>query len=210
MHAHVTKPFLIYSHKSVLQILLHVLCFMPHLYLEWPNHLCPILCMQVSSFKDTTFFTELHDPWWALQNFIPILLLLARVFHSWRCNLRRILWIPFLYFTSRLKIYATNLLIIQQGYHKKCLLMFWKHFWCCFCFFFSSRRRHTRWSGDWSSDVCSSDLFVEEAMVVGDGPSQRLAKNQRLTAGMPQRVGKTKIGRASCREECRSRWSPYH
>src|SRR6266487_5629061 len=29
------------------------------------------------------------------------------------------------------------------------------------CFFFSSRRRHTRWTGDWSSDVCSSDL--EEA-----------------------------------------------
>src|SRR5690348_8248336 len=34
----------------------------------------------------------------------------------------------------------------------------------CFCrlffvfFFFSSRRRHTRWTGDWSSDVCSSDL----------------------------------------------------
>src|SRR5256885_11072029 len=27
----------------------------------------------------------------------------------------------------------------------------------CF-FFFSSRRRHTRLQGDWSSDVCSSDL----------------------------------------------------
>src|SRR2546429_4815034 len=26
-------------------------------------------------------------------------------------------------------------------------------------FFFSSRRRHTRCSRDWSSDVCSSDLF---------------------------------------------------
>src|SRR5690348_13208222 len=25
-------------------------------------------------------------------------------------------------------------------------------------FFFSSRRRHTSWTGDWSSDVCSSDL----------------------------------------------------
>ena len=29
-------------------------------------------------------------------------------------------------------------------------------------FFFSSRRRHTRWSGDWSSDVCSSDLYQAE------------------------------------------------
>src|SRR5256885_5688612 len=31
--------------------------------------------------------------------------------------------------------------------------MLWKIF-----FFFSSRRRHTRLQGDWSSDVCSSDL----------------------------------------------------
>src|SRR5687768_2717802 len=29
---------------------------------------------------------------------------------------------------------------------------------CFFLFFFSSRRRHTRCSRDWSSDVCSSDL----------------------------------------------------
>src|SRR6266581_5115238 len=28
-------------------------------------------------------------------------------------------------------------------------------------FFFSSRRLHTRWTGDWSSDVCSSDLTAE-------------------------------------------------
>src|SRR5439155_15739812 len=27
-------------------------------------------------------------------------------------------------------------------------------------FFFSSRRRHTRWPRDWSSDVCSSDLLA--------------------------------------------------
>src|SRR5699024_11738649 len=31
----------------------------------------------------------------------------------------------------------------------------------CYClFFFSSRRRHTRSKRDWSSDVCSSDLFL--------------------------------------------------
>src|SRR5690606_3807757 len=29
----------------------------------------------------------------------------------------------------------------------------------CVLFFFSSRRRHTRFSRDWSSDVCSSDLL---------------------------------------------------
>src|SRR6266581_2545256 len=30
-----------------------------------------------------------------------------------------------------------------------------------FYFFFSSRRRHTRWTGDWSSDVCSSDPLAK-------------------------------------------------
>src|SRR5256885_16549538 len=33
----------------------------------------------------------------------------------------------------------------------------------CFFFFFSSRRRHTRLQGDWSSDVCSSDLRPGES-----------------------------------------------
>src|SRR2546430_6119058 len=35
---------------------------------------------------------------------------------------------------------------------------------CLFGFFFSSRRRHTRFDCDWSSDVCSSDLRTLEAM----------------------------------------------
>src|SRR5436189_1199072 len=34
-------------------------------------------------------------------------------------------------------------------------------------FFFSSRRRHTRYIGDWSSDVCSSDLAREFTRAVG-------------------------------------------
>src|SRR5688500_15814434 len=33
-----------------------------------------------------------------------------------------------------------------------------------FIFFFSSRRRHTILQGDWSSDVCSSDLFAERGV----------------------------------------------
>src|SRR6185295_19949644 len=39
------------------------------------------------------------------------------------------------------------------------LFLFETRFWLsCFLFFFSSRRRHTRYWRDWSSDVCSSDL----------------------------------------------------
>src|SRR5882762_10980080 len=34
-----------------------------------------------------------------------------------------------------------------------------------FFFFFSSRRRHTRFKCDWSSDVCSSDLFSHHQCV---------------------------------------------
>src|SRR2546422_10687447 len=34
-------------------------------------------------------------------------------------------------------------------------------------FFFSSRRRHTRCSRDWSSDVCSSDLSFPVAVICG-------------------------------------------
>src|SRR2546430_639713 len=33
----------------------------------------------------------------------------------------------------------------------------------CMFFFFSSRRRHTRFDCDWSSDVCSSDLAIRLA-----------------------------------------------
>src|SRR5207248_7367844 len=35
-------------------------------------------------------------------------------------------------------------------------------------FFFSSRRRHTRSYGDWSSDVCSSDLTPPRTVVRGE------------------------------------------
>src|SRR5256885_13282315 len=52
--------------------------------------------------------------------------------------------------------------------------------YCVSFFFFSSRRRHTRLQGDWSSDVCSSDLEVEIAPAVHlpsphDGPAADLA-----------------------------------
>src|SRR5699024_11572567 len=40
-----------------------------------------------------------------------------------------------------------------------------REFYTGVCFFFSSRRRHTRSKRDWSSDVCSSDLGGMEAII---------------------------------------------
>src|SRR5690625_2177002 len=42
---------------------------------------------------------------------------------------------------------------------------------CPSVFFFSSRRRHTRWPRDWSSDVCSSDLIGKRNPVVRTMPN---------------------------------------
>src|SRR5256885_6474806 len=39
-------------------------------------------------------------------------------------------------------------------------------------FFFSSRRRHTRLQGDWSSDVCSSDLSMDVSLLTAMGLSR--------------------------------------
>src|SRR5690625_4876315 len=47
----------------------------------------------------------------------------------------------------------------------------WTLYYLFACFFFSSRRRHTRWPRDWSSDVCSSDLSVGDAFSLRDGKS---------------------------------------
>src|SRR5256886_12252728 len=43
-------------------------------------------------------------------------------------------------------------------------------------FFFSSRRRHTRFDCDWSSDVCSSDLAPTSIVVHASVPARNLAE----------------------------------
>src|SRR5690606_39894305 len=45
-------------------------------------------------------------------------------------------------------------------------------------FFFSSRRRHTRFSRDWSSDVCSSDLSSQPPATPGRNWRQVVCKRQ--------------------------------
>src|SRR2546429_2969461 len=97
------------------------------------------------------------------------------------------------------------------------IFCFWVGAYCSVFFFFSSRRRHTRCSRDWSSDVCSSDLpaavrlrRLEEEF--GDSlvlehrafplrpapdPTASFKGTYREQAWL--RCGE-KIGRASCRE----------
>src|SRR5260370_18336907 len=96
-----------------------------------------------------------------------------------------------------------------------------------FFFFFSSRRRHTRFKCDWSSDVCSSDLWFSENLVrhtrhrgevkreVVTEPGKR-CNHGRMSHKMCCSAGRSS-GLCSMRseerrvgKECRSRWSPYH
>src|SRR5256885_12518315 len=95
-------------------------------------------------------------------------------------------------------------------------------------FFFSSRRRHTRLQGDWSSDVCSSDLLIKSLTRV-----MNRARQESITTEIMEIVGGAEAleqaGRSATRvdiladsfpedrseerrvgKECRSRWSPYH
>src|SRR5207253_8111371 len=92
-----------------------------------------------------------------------------------------------------------------------------------FFFFFSSRRRHTRWPRDWSSDVCSSDLhrahklgiaalgsvlFCRREQMRTIGRFAQLPRAERACellqvlgdAGSAEPPRDRQIGRASCRE----------
>src|SRR5437660_10623632 len=77
-------------------------------------------------------------------------------------------------------------------------------------FFFSSRRRHTRWPRDWSSDVCSSDLAVRFPA----DPRKRTA-DPGVATGLAytpvggdvlfiERSEERRVGK-----ECRSRWARH-
>src|SRR2546430_13734581 len=44
-------------------------------------------------------------------------------------------------------------------------------------YFFSSRRRHTRFDCDWSSDVCSSDLWLDHRPLLLNVRLDRVAEN---------------------------------
>src|SRR5690606_40510170 len=81
---------------------------------------------------------------------------------------------------------------------------------CNTSFFFSSRRRHTRFSRDWSSDVCSSDLprkwyinrldllprFVEKIIE----QEKLVALDSEMLPYFIVALASEEIGRASCRE----------
>src|SRR3989475_4410385 len=106
----------------------------------------------------------------------------------------------------------------QSFFYIRCLFLF---------FFFSSRRRHTRFDCDWSSDVCSSDLFggaVQRTQrrrpaAQDAGDERRQKRVHHLTREIVEKGDSTEKldlpgeGRSEERrvgKECRSRWSPYH
>src|SRR6266487_6125642 len=54
-------------------------------------------------------------------------------------------------------------------------------------FFFSSRRRNTSWTGDWSSDVCSSDLLLVERVDQLEAGTDRRCPGLRQAKRIEQR-----------------------
>src|SRR5437764_12353539 len=84
-------------------------------------------------------------------------------------------------------------------------------------FFFSSRRRHTRYIGDWSSDVCSSDLqrqrrrhragpLVDGDVGAGDereGARDHLSAVARSEERRVGKEGRSRWGRAAEKEKIR-------
>src|SRR5256885_15151584 len=92
------------------------------------------------------------------------------------------------------------------------------------CFVFSSRRRHTRLQGDWSSDVCSSDLtempepkdinYYEVLQVSENADPDTLHRVFRIMAGRfyPDNPNTRDLRSEERRvgEEGRSRWGPRH
>src|SRR5689334_15990717 len=52
-------------------------------------------------------------------------------------------------------------------------------------FFFSSRRRHTRWNCDWSSDVCSSDLPILLKDNIDTGDKMQTTAGSLALLGLP-------------------------
>src|SRR3712207_2325227 len=70
----------------------------------------------------------------------------------------------------------------------------------CF-FFFSSRRRHTRYWRDWSSDVCSSDLSLDRGDEACADSLHGRRRGDEVTARVPDESGCT-YGRRRCAESC--------
>src|SRR5204863_2598451 len=72
---------------------------------------------------------------------------------------------------------------------------------------FASRRRHTRYLRDWSSDVCSPNPPFRNGEV-DEGAFQRFVDwqiKEGTDAVVPCRSEERRVGK-----ECRFRWSPYH
>src|SRR5690606_40464016 len=82
------------------------------------------------------------------------------------------------------------------------LVLFCVNSWVNFVasFFFSSRRRHTRFSRDWSSDVCSSDLTCRFLSPGTSPASTRPSSTTPSVAKPPARSEERRVGKeCGCR-----------
>src|SRR2546429_7388297 len=78
-------------------------------------------------------------------------------------------------------------------------------------FFFSSRRRHTRCSRDWSSDVCSSDLLAHRRSLLSfGGLGVDAAQQVELPSQVPEGRSGTEIPPFSAQGPSRSLRSEEH
>src|SRR5947209_9812174 len=115
------------------------------------------------------------------------------------------------------------LVFVSMLYHRQIMML------CHLFFFFSSRRRHTRYWRDWSSDVCSSDLLIRkhfkltprgiiESLDLRRPIYRETARHGHFGRELPsftwERTDKVKALKQRSEErrvgkECRSRRSPY-
>src|SRR3546814_9767834 len=88
-----------------------------------------------------------------------------------------------------------------------------------YLFFFKQKTAYEMRISDWSSDVCSSDLFLEQALelsqvlegsvVITDVNLELALLGLAILEGVNLRSEERRVGK-ECVSTCRSRWSPYH
>src|SRR3546814_7575616 len=89
------------------------------------------------------------------------------------------------------------------------ILCFCTFFSFFFFFFFKQKTAYEMRISDWSSDVCSSDLYLYSLEYARERPQGRVPDSKDPTTAPVARSEERRVGK-ECVSTCRSRWSPYH